>query len=635
METNTIKNGIGSPRVWLYINKDEMVRDYDEQPISKYLTNFSYTYNEEQDDECKLTFRFINNRTLDLPFFNQDVTFEIDWGYVSTGGLIIKSPRRLIAIRDIDVNYENEGCKVTLMCTDLVSYLKGMKTKVVKNYVKSPGSNANDRFFNDSLTALAMNINERTKGNITATIRKFDEVLRINTTGELKVQPNNNPLINSFNKNNLVDNNFLVRPRINDFVVKGNAQSYDWLSKRYLENIENDFKSQEFGQAPIMDSTDNNLEYKYRDFNKPIFKSFTWAGGNGELLSFTCSTNTRKNKITKAASTNVDPFTKSILHSQVDTIDTAKYKKYSKSDMETIFKKLSTDFKNNYMNNGILTTPVNDKVVIKKYKGKEIKVRGDDSYDENNPAIWGIQGLTHFTMGLITGSDEKFAKVTEKDIYEHTTHNYIDILQHPDWKAFSEQKIKSMKIPVSKDSTISRLASHTIEKINRKFEAEARMIGDPTLIKGKIYQFNNLGKNNTGKWYSVSCKHEISIENGYLCSLGLMRNPKPVGLSAKTVAVNPKFDRVTKVLNMDSTYDENNKFIFEQNEEDERNNLNNIDDNKTDKIYRETSPIDEMINRSEILKSEKDFIDDLDNSDEFTVAKNEFFINNETNNNEN
>ena len=63
-----IINGIGTPRVWLFTNNDIELCDFDGIPISKYLTEFEYIYDEENDDEATMKFLFPTLESFDLPY---------------------------------------------------------------------------------------------------------------------------------------------------------------------------------------------------------------------------------------------------------------------------------------------------------------------------------------------------------------------------------------------------------------------------------------------------------------------------------------------------------------------------------------------------------------------------------------
>ena len=120
-----LTESFGVPIVWIFTPDGDILRDYDEVPISKYLYDFEYKYDEENDDLCTMKFRFEDIRSFDLPYFQQDVILCVQWGYIPAyGNDILKSPRRKIAIRDLQADYKSDYIELELQCTDLISYLR-------------------------------------------------------------------------------------------------------------------------------------------------------------------------------------------------------------------------------------------------------------------------------------------------------------------------------------------------------------------------------------------------------------------------------------------------------------------------------------------------------------------------------
>lgn len=57
-------------------------------------------------------------------------------------------------------------------------------------------------------------------------------------------------------------------------------------------------------------------------------------------------------------------------------------------------------------------------------------------------------------------------------------------------------------------------------------ECNATILGDPELRSGRIISILGVGRKYSGNYYIISCDHEISPTNGYLCRLVIAKNAK-------------------------------------------------------------------------------------------------------------
>lgn len=634
-----IVNGIGSPRAWLFTNGGEPLRDFDEKPIAKYLTKFSYSYNEEQDDECTITFMFPTLRSFDLPYFQQDVILNVEWGYITTNGMIIKSPRRKIAIRDIESNYRKDGIEITINCTDLVSYLKGMKTQRVNQYREervgaTTGSAAGDiraRGSKELEDIMIQGIIEGTGNQINVTKKEGNKTTVINKKGDKKVgiinpstgryqpQKEKPKWTGGYNRQQIQ----VREPKKREVKALKNLGNTTFdkaiRSRLYWDNQldklgkSGSMSSLDGSHGPkIKDSTDDNLVIKTRDFNQPIFKQYTYYGGSGELLSFKSRTDTRKNKENKTIASGVDPVKKKIINVQVDTADSNKIK-----------------------------TPADSKKAIQKGLAgaggldKELMQEVFDDYKKNyikametlDPGVKSNKIYKRATGQRVRNGDPYMGYQPTKEVFN--TYTTAEIINTPEFKEFAKGQRNQdlVGFTAGRGAGIRKvLTGYTIESIQRKYTASAEVIGDPTLIKGKLYMFNQLGRLDRGKWYATSVEHRIDIEGGYICNIELMKNPKPIGISAKTYSSNPKFDRKTDEITLEPEIQVEEGLIYEQQNEEKEYTQQDMDKIEQENQYRQESAVEGMVERMDFLKAEDDDFKNLIEGEEFKT--NESVLNN-------
>ena len=631
--TPVIVNGIGSPRAWLFTNSGEPLRDFDEQIIAKYLNKFKYTYNEEEDDECILTFLFPTLRSFDLPYFQQDVILNVEWGYITTDGDIIKSPRRKIAIRDYDTDYKKDGIELVLKCTDIASYLKNMKTQRVNQYrtvdtrtsgdprgdIQRQGSKALEDVFYGSMFGNKVNVVKK-DGNTTTVHNKNGEKkvgIKDPTTGIYKpVDRTKKPAWSGgygrrVPEANKIDN-LSLRNLGNTTFNKAVETKLYWSDKlNKLDNGSGITRLDDSDGPSIMDGTDDTLEIKTRDFNQPIFKSYTYYGGTGELLSFKANTETRKDKEQKTVSSGVDPYSKKVVSHAVDVVDTGNIKpktigqrlqekqtkpsnKIDESILKEVFEEKKRVFQEGY---NTLDPSIKEKknysTVERTYKNNITPYMGYKPYTEK---------VVNYTSAQVIASPEF------KD--------YANKHRNPELKGSSGPGGGLKKI----------LTGYSIESIQRKYSATAETIGDPSIIKGKVYQFNNLGRLDIGKWYATSVEHTIEVGSGYITTITLMKNPKPIGISSKTYSSNPKYDKVTDEINITEEMDIKEGLIYEPIDEEKNTTMENMDNVQQESKVREANVVAGMSDRLNFLNAENDSLKELIYNEGFKYTPSEQFI---------
>lgn len=98
-------------------------------PVSKrYLgqlvKSFSYLYDEEDDDICKITLGCQGPEIVDLPQLREQNYLLVQWGYVGSDGVITPSPVRKVMVRDTHLRGDDQNITLIIECTDGFSLMK-------------------------------------------------------------------------------------------------------------------------------------------------------------------------------------------------------------------------------------------------------------------------------------------------------------------------------------------------------------------------------------------------------------------------------------------------------------------------------------------------------------------------------
>lgn len=635
-----LPEGYGTPLAWLFTADGEILRDFDEMPISKYLTEFEYEYNEEEDDTCTMKFKFESLRSFNLSYFQQDVVMVVQWGFLIENRKFVKSPMRKIAIRDLETSYKEDGIELEVKCTDLVSYLKNYKTRVIKNYSGGPTAQE-DALANKMEGHFIDFLKEIGDGNFQSTITLDKTAAKIDKTGVMRnAEFDEKSGTYSIAK----DNARAVKTIYQEFrmakIIKGHSKSITAAIQDKLKQLDSN------GRPFIMDTTDDHIHIKPRNFNQPIFKSYTYYGGTGELISFVSNTNTRKTSEDKAVTSGVNPYKKQIETVHVNAADSSKSKTgdpyldefKNSQEYKDIEKESQAEL--DRISGGSSSTPTK--------KGEvpgQTHHFGEVNYSDNNVNV-NMQKLkpgTKFMEPTEIKPNEETLKAYINELGEVYTQNINDPLNQkpiPDLKyTVVKQTVKNPYMGDGKMKVISTIPSqvvinsaefqslsksilsnaraerhkskvltgYTIEKIQRKYDADAEVIGDPSLIKGKIIYIANVGRLDIGKWYAISVKHKINIGKGYMCTMNLMRNPSTININTRTYASNPKYDKDSDTLKFDFNLLNTPSTVYEEIKEDTSTASDKLDNNDSENKYREEDEIAQMDNRLQIISAEEEF----------------------------
>lgn len=561
-KNKVLKEQLGTPLVWIKNAKGEVVLDANGKYLSSRLTKFKYSYDEENDDECNIKFSFPDSSYCDNIIFNADTVLKVQWGYVTPRNQLIKSPERSIAIRDIKTDYTDSGVELTLECTDLISYIKNVKTNSIKK----------SSYFVDWLK-------EVSEGKFKATITLDGFKTIIDKQGTVK-DFNFDKKANKVTQVAVDNARFETREVKLNFtrILKGKSLALN----NAIDDMLMDMDSQD---GPLLqDSTDDVLEIRPRNFEQDIFKSFTYKGTTGELLSFKVRSDTKKIKEDQNFSTNINPKTKTIKEQQVEAADTQISKGFTAQNGF-----ISKEPKQDEIDNWLET------------------VRDIYDYNIKNPTRQkDVPDMTYKRTVLRTESYMGQIVAVEKPFVY--TLPAKEILSNPEYLD---------------EVSNNRLTNYTLEKLQKKYQAKATTIGDPSLIKARIYYISNVSKKDTGRWYSVKVEHIIDSGSGYRCEMDMVKKPSSIYLNNNSDS--KKVEDNNDELKVSNQIENKETKFYGADGEKEKTTTDNID-NKNDKGIIKDNTNDRvdlkgMLDRIEILNAEDDILNNSDsiNPDNFEI----------------
>jgi len=544
---NIMPKGYGTPLAWVFSDSGEVLRMKDDIPISRYMIDFKYVYSEENDDTCDIKFNFKSLEVFNLPYLKQDIKLKVQWGYLVGTGEFIKSTKRKVVIRDIEIDYLSTGIYMTLKCTDLISYLKNQKTTTSRKYKNRDGQNIIVEA--DKQTAHFIEwLKEIAAGQFTASVTVKKQTLRIDRNGTTHIA-DFDPKTGRRQQQRITT--AIPKKFKKELWV---ARSIKGKSKAIANAIEDKLKF--FGAIDgasgpfIRNGTDDNLHIHQRNFKQDPLASFTYYGGTGELIDFKSKTNTTKIKEDKALTSGVNPYNKEIETQEVSLAVTEDSNKESREDAPSPQKGWGVPLE-----------------ALSKWTDEAAKVFNDDLKDNLNQKE--LKDLTYLSssseprrkLSLYPSQSDIDANI--KRLPKFVSIQSADVINLPEFQDVLTEKLALASAKLQKDMV---LIGYLVEKVQRKYEATCRIIGDPSLTKSKVYEFRNLSHLDNGKWYATSVTHSISKKVGYFTTMELIKVPSAIGINKNSSTENKEGEK--KATNENVTIYDGAEFVRDVLQED-------------------------------------------------------------------
>jgi hypothetical protein len=499
--SEVLPDGFGAPYVWLKTveDKDMVTTDLygNEINLNQLITSFEYKYDEENDDTSTIKFHMPHIEQMNHFLFREDQQLKVQWGYLRPGGNHLKGATRTIAVRDIDSNYKSDGIDIEITCTDLISYLKNARL------------------------------------NRTSSSNNFEDWLREIVSGEYIPSVTIQGKTTILKTDAKAESYKNIAGITNLHAVYEEDKIYWGKSKAITAEIEERLGQSTKGPLYI-DGRDNVLDIKDRNFNQAPYKYYTYMGGSGELIEFRAKSNiltSRDGEAEEAILDKVDKKvkkTKSATDAGYDTGKEPEKKELWDKDQATVER-------------------VNNNAIVAGLK-KQFEKAIENPTDQ--PLVDSIGFKTSIRYG--GGMTSPVNRDGNTSVYmPKYTVEYIEKLP-------AKQVLNSPHILRARRLAI--LNNYILKKVERKYEANVKTLGDPSIISSKVYNFRNLSDRDKGDWYCVSVTHSITPGSGYTNMMEVIKKPSRLAnlLERREEAIDPE---AGAEYQMEVSYEENTKVM--------------------------------------------------------------------------
>lgn len=547
-------NGYGAPYVKLFFNQTE---------LSANVTDFSYEYYEEGDDVCKFEVRFYDRETPDLPYWQEKSELTIVWGFVGSNVI----PRK-IYLQQIKWDFDKDGVKAQIEATEKAVSMKYQDSQEVHKNVSllDLAKKFADRHSLKALLQVDHTPSVSYIAPVTGPVPLSEFLVKnrkaisdqqrniVNSSPGLKdgghrpvassskTIPITDELINKVNSGDIAD----ITSFINNYkesktqyeLDQENGVSFEQGFQKFMNKMPNapqanrtdaQFLNEAAKRAPggpwIVDTRDDELIIKKRNYNQVPYKSYTYGGNEGSISDFSPISKTRGRlpHSMNVGFQNWDPSLKAILTGNANP---------DNQDEETS-----------------LSTYVQ---VYKFYKGVE----------EADSGKGGSLRIGDLTPGKLP-NQSKYNIIARSDNTVNTVNAPLYKLQDVSTRVDALKKAIEDKVQTMYNNTFNPSAVNSVDAYNqannlRKANelklnpATATMYGDPNLIVGKLITILGVSKKYSGNYYIIKSVHKI-VRSGYTVNLEMATQGVNVKVSQNHKKTRGSLNRIVGPSNNTST----------------------------------------------------------------------------------
>lgn len=512
-------NGVGSVFVRLF---------YKDRELSARVEYFKYVYSEKDAEEITLDLTFFDPAVTDDDAFQERAELSVIWGYV--GGS--KSNTRKIYIDNPVWSFSPDGIRLTIEASEKGTTLKNATSKkiykkknlpeIVKEKAEEHGLRSFIQVDPIKTIPIPQSIsNNQVVKTITPTQTPSAGVL--NRKSAIQKVPIKSVVASNSSNSNTVStpSDLEYSETIKKFPEYKNEPQANRSDLQFLKGLANDHPDGPF----IVETRDDTITLKKRDFSKDPDKSYTWKGGTGELLEFNPETKAKKRRGTssRAGFSGWNPMNKSFFSSQAQKVldRDPTYGQFKKL-YETLDRMEKSGKGNEIMwapqrsgaidpRTGLVkTTPVYEKIAVRNGVRRNDKVvknyYGGANYRVDNTRNVGQIIYTHTItsykaniknrMGQMSQQVNKGMNNIQKNLYNPRASN--------------------------PSAGMSRAANSRKSAELEANPAIATLVGDPTLECGQGITILNVGKKYSGNYHITKVEHTID-STGYFTYLDMRR----------------------------------------------------------------------------------------------------------------
>lgn len=538
-----MQDGFEAPFIRVFFNNREITDSFE---------SMRYVYDEEDDDEIEIQLKSDSRGVADKPEFQEKAQLLLIWGFIKG----VTSHVRKVTIRDAVWQYTRENVVGVLKCTEKGSELKGATTKEVHkkksliDLVQDKGKKHDlltelilpkDKLPTTSIAPLPGETSEqffkrdKNKATYTVTSGKNPGLLyqgapiKMVTLKDLQAVKDREDAAKAAKANGPID-----LSKLTDLFQKHDSLPQAGKSDK---QILDETAQRDVNGPYIVETRDDKIMIKKRDFGKVPYKAYEYGGPLGDLLEFIPETKTRGRMGTSTSMGfgNWNGLDKTFTSGTADGADGSPVLAHY-IEMRNFYQDVSKK------GGGALITTTNVKTRAYTASPNTLKAgmitnnvaRADNTLVRTNSAI-----LVPVTI------DDRVA-ILDKQISDY---------KNPDKN--NETANKDFYNPKGNGKPADAYAQANNHRKNSELNkncASAIVWGDPKIETGQIITIIGASKKHSGNYYIKKSTHTVTKE-GYFTELELVRqghniastknhkNHKELGRD-----LNQKFGTITKEL---------------------------------------------------------------------------------------
>lgn len=513
------------------------ITGFDGKVLQDRITDFNYLYSEEEDDVCELTIESDNPKLADEPAFLEGKSLTVTWGYLDSKTLV---NTRKVYIFDTRCNYTEQGIKLTLICHEKFAITK---TDTAKN------KNINGGLSSQNVTKILLsnevldNI-DITDENQTTVYKMLDAATRGKNN---KLDPRQKSLISESQSSYAKANNAVDESNRAKGLPSPNRDSSD--SPRLTSTDEGllvtlfngsnstyralkDFFDKQPGGPYVIDSRDDTVTIRTRNFASEAIREYVYKGEDGELLSFTPETQNRSKAKT---SKNIKVVSWDSSGKEAISQKSTQSENTQSYPIQNIWNASPVPFSPEWVQQKQsegrqlrVVGPEARKVGIKEWKTYDPSVEEDQGSDRYNRYETN-DGRVVYSESLITNVGVE--RVTPFGVRDGTATTLPDYIRY---KERQPETGPAKTLVRGSDDPGNARAFADNRRTNDELDtnpATASVVGNPLLESGKQVKITNVATKHSGKYYIKSVRHKIDSQ-GYITDIESM--VKGLGISGES-----------------------------------------------------------------------------------------------------
>lgn len=501
--------------------------------ISVPITKLSYMYSSKDSDTSQVDIESGDSSILDIPELQNLQEITIHWGYI--GG---KTKKRIVTILDRVEELTPQGVCLNLICVPKGFSLKQDQSDAVHKgtFDEVAGKVANEH-------GLTYVNKSNTKDPITKSLEEVSGYTKVvgdsYGTNVVDNGPGDDYSVVGIRKPGELESDNYYKAGVDNTSAPKFVRTFVAGNKSSLAML-NDEVQKEPGGPWSMVVRDDKLIKEKTDTSQTPFRSYTWKGGDGEMLSFRYSTKNKENMkdASKVETSGWDTVNKTFVKTEA-TSENDKSPRLGKN--EPVAKRGGVE------NTGLPLQKTDSGPVYNKAGDTYIKNDkfGDFKLPKEEPSE--LQQKVNNSPVALSDSGEKplwNPRASERADGSGTTYVQIDAKLSYTANGFGPEgqirgDIDNTGVPLKaiyhdykrKFSLPGDPESNGDEGLNKRKEANMELnnaqmsvLGNPDIESHQITTLFGVGKKNSGNWYIIKSTHVIEPGTGYITNCVLNRN---------------------------------------------------------------------------------------------------------------